>query len=83
MAKSMESAMAKYQRKTAPGGPGEQKYQAKKGQMVQNWQRGLAEAGMPPGPISTQAYQQGVAGAQYRGGNPQKWLENTRAGISR
>lgn len=83
MAKSLESAQAKYARKTAPGGPGEAKWNSAKGRMVQNWARGLAEAGVTPGPIATQAYQSGIAAAQYRGGSPQKWLENFRAGISR
>ena len=79
---TMESAQAKYARKTAPGGPGEARYNAAKGRMVQNWQAGLQRFGITPGPISTQSYQAGVASAQYRGGDPTKWANNLRAGLS-
>lgn len=74
---------AKYARKTAPGGTGEAKYNAAKGQMVSNWQKGLAAAGLPPGPLTTQAYQNGISNARYTGGDPNKWEANLRAAMSR
>ncbi len=77
------SGKEKYRRKTAPGGIGEAKYNASKGQATQNWSRGLAEAGQAPGPITTQAYQAGISNAQYRGGDADKWERNWRAGISK
>lgn len=80
---TLQSGMEKYRRKTAPGGPGEAKFNASKGTAVAHWREGLAAAGMPPGPISTAAYQSGMAAASYRGGDPQKWAERTREGISR
>ena len=79
---TMASAREKYARKTAPGGPGEARYNAAKGRMVAGWQAGLQRFGITPGPISTQSYQAGVAAAQYRGGDPTKWEANLRAGLS-
>lgn len=78
-----QSAMEKYARKTAPGGPGEAKFNASKGQATQRWTEGLRAAGFAPGPITTQAYQAGMANAQYRGGDPNKWLRRTQEGMSR
>ena len=59
------------------------KYNAKKGQMAENWAAGLARAGVTPGPVHRAAYQAGIAAANFRGGDPDKWESNFRAGISR
>jgi len=80
---SIETGKAKYSRKMAPGGPGAAKYNASKGMMVARWQEGLRRAGVSPGPISTAAYQAGVASADFRGGDAEKWERNFRDGISR
>jgi len=80
---TIQSGQEKYARKTAPGGVGEAKYNANKANMVQNWVSGLQRAGITPGPMSTQAYQSGVANAQYRGGDPAKWARNLQAALSR
>jgi len=80
---TIESGAQKYARKTSPGGVGEAKWNASKGSMVTNWVEGLTRAGIAPGPISTQSYQQGLASAQYRGGDPNKWARNLRASLSR
>jgi len=76
----MASAQEKYARKTGPGSPAVQNYNAAKGRMVQNYGRGLAEflGGAPSGSV-IQAYQNGIAAAQYRGGDPGKWAVNFRA----
>lgn len=72
---------AKYARKTGPDGAS--KWNASKGRMQQNWSEGLARAGTPPGPQTTAAYAAGINAAQYRGGDPDKWERNFRAGIGR
>lgn len=80
---SIESGKAKYARKLAAGGTAEAKYNAAKGNMVNNWVKGLSDAGVAPGPISTAAYRAGVSAAVFRGGNADKWERNFRQGISR
>ncbi len=79
---SVATGKEKYARKTAPGGIGAAKYNAAKGSMPSEWAAGLAAAGVTPGPLSTQAYQQGISAAQYRGGDPDKWERNFRRGLS-
>jgi hypothetical protein len=79
---TIQSAKEKYARKTGPGSAAEAKYNAAKGRMAANWSAGLAAFGVNPGPIAQQSYQAGVAAARYRGGNPDKWEANFRAGIS-
>lgn len=79
----MASGKEKYRRKTAPGGPGEQKWNASKAVAAAHWQAGMAAAGLPPGPMTTAAYQSGMAAAQYRGGDAEKWERNLRDAISR
>jgi hypothetical protein len=59
------------------------KWNAAKGQMAANWAAGLAEAGAAPGPLMSQAYQAGLATAQYRMGSADKWERNFRAAMSR
>lgn len=80
---TIESGGQKYARKTAPGGPGEAKWNAAKGSMPARWVAGLQRAGITPGPISQQSYQSGIAAAQYRGGDPTKWATNLRESLSR
>lgn len=77
---SVATGKEKYARKTAAAAD---KWNAAKGRMVQNWQAGMAEAGLTPGPMTTAAYQAGISAAQYRGGNPDKWERNLRAAVSR
>lgn len=79
---SIATGKARYARKTGPGGIGAAKYDAAKARMPGAWVEGLREAGITPGPLSQQAYQQGISAAQYRGGNPDKWEANLRAGLS-
>lgn len=79
---TMASAKEKYARKTSAGGPGAAKWNGAKGRMAGNWAAGMQRFGVTPGPISQQAYQAGIAAAQYRGGDPDKWEANFRAGIS-
>lgn len=62
------------------------KWEAKRGSMPGNWAKGLAANGTPPGPVSSAAYQSGLANADYRGGvagKGAKWAEGYRMGISR
>lgn len=73
----------KYSRKTGPGGPGAAKFNASKGTATAHWVESLSKAGQAPGPVSTAAYQSGIASAQYRGGDPEKWERRTREGLSR
>lgn len=79
---TMQSAKDKYARKTGPGSAAEAKYNNAKSRMVNNWSTGLQRFGITPGPIATQSYQAGVAAAQYRGGDPNKWEAGFRAGLS-
>ncbi len=74
---TIESAKAKYARKTAAGAAA---YNAAKGRMVGNWTAGMSRfLGGPPAGHVQQAYQAGVAAAQYRAGDPEKWAANLRA----
>ncbi len=77
---SIATGKEKYSRKA---GIAKAKYDAAKGSMVEDWRAGLARAGVTPGRISTQAYQSGVAAAEYRAGDPEKWERNYRRGITR
>jgi len=78
---TLASAKAKYARKAAAGAA---KYNAAKGSMPGNYSRGVAEfLGRPPGPLTTQAYQAGIAAAQYRAGDPEKWERNYVESMSR
>jgi len=79
---TIASAREKYARKTAPGGPGEQKWNAKKGMMPGRWSAGLARFGINPGPLAMQSYQAGIAAAQYRGGDAAEWEDGMRRGLS-
>ena len=65
---SIASGKEKYQRKAATA---KAKYDAAKASMPGDWAAGLSAAGVTPGPISTQAYQAGIAAAQYRAGDPE------------
>jgi hypothetical protein len=62
-----------------------QKWNAAKASMPQRWQQGLAEAGVNVGPLTTQAYQAGIANAQFSvpSNAPQKWQQNYMDGMSR
>jgi hypothetical protein len=80
MAKTAEQAMAKYARKTQNAAG---KWKANTQGATEAWARGLADAGFTVGPETRSAYQAGVGAAEYRPGNPQKWLENTRRGLAR
>ncbi len=80
---SIESGKAKYARKTGPGSSAAAKYNAAKGSMPARWAEGLARAGVTPGPITSSNYQSGIGGAEYRGGDPEKWARNFREGISK
>lgn len=80
---TVASARDKYTRKTGPGGPGAANYNAAKARMPGAWVEGMSRFGMAPGPNSQQAYQSGIAAAQYRGGDPAKWEQNMRASLSR
>jgi hypothetical protein len=81
----LAEAQAKWERKTANAGA---KYDAKVGQMTQNYTAGLAAFGTPPGPMTTQAYSAGIQGggaklqAGVQGKGP-KWANNFRTGIAR
>jgi hypothetical protein len=80
MAKSAEAAMAKYARKTQNAAA---KWKQNTSGATEAWARGLADSGFTVGPETRSAYQAGVSAAEYRPGNPQKWLENTRRGLAR
>jgi hypothetical protein len=80
MAKTAEQAMAKYARKTQNAAA---KWKANTTGASGHLQQGLSEAGFSPGPEFMSSWQAGVQAAEYRPGNPQKWLDNTRRGISR
>lgn len=80
---SFASGKEKYRRKTAPGGPGEAKFNASKGVATGHWTAALAAAGITPGPISTASYSAGMSASVYRGGDPDKWEQRTREGLSR
>ncbi len=79
---SIAGGKAKYARKTGPGGAGAAKFNASKGRATANWVEGLSRAGITPGPLTQQAYQAGMAAAEYRGGDPEKWERNLRAALS-
>lgn len=77
---TIASAQEKYARKTGPGSPAVSNYNAAKGRMSQNYVRGVTEfLGGAPSAAIVQSYQAGVAAANYRGGDPQKWAANYRA----
>lgn len=74
---TMASAQDKYARKMATAA---QAYNAAKGRMTANYQRGVSEfLGGPVAGHVVAAYQAGIAAAQYKGGDPQKWAANYRA----
>jgi len=74
----MASAQEKYARKMSSTAP--QNYNAAKGRMQQNYARGMSEfLGGPVAGNIVQSYAAGIAAAQYRGGDPQKWAANFRA----
>ena len=74
---TLESAQAKYARKTAQGAAA---YNAAKGRMVANWSAGMSRfLGGPVAGHVQASYQAGVAAAQYRAGDPAKWAANLRA----
>lgn len=79
---TLQSARQKYERKTGPGSPAIAKYNAAKGRMVQNWTQGMSRflGGAPSGAV-TQSYQAGIAAAEYRGGDGDKWERNLRASM--
>lgn len=75
---TIQSAREKYARKT--GAQGAAAWNAAKGRMVNNYSAGVARfLGGPPAGHIVQAYQAGIAAAQYRGGDPAKWEANLRA----
>lgn len=77
---TLQQGQAKYARKTQAAIPRwKQRTLSSEGELVS----GLREAGASPGPEFLGSWREGVQAADYRGGNPDKWLRNTVAGISR
>ena len=80
---TIASAKAKYARKTGPGSPAAQKYDAAKGRMTPGFVQGVTDfLGRPPSPMVVSAYTAGINAAQYHGGNPDKWERNLIAGLT-
>lgn len=77
---TLQSAQAKYARKTGPGSSAVAAYNAAKGRMTSNYSAGVARfIGGAPAAHIVSAYQAGIAAAEYRGGDPEKWLRNYSA----
>lgn len=80
MANSISESKAKYARKTAAGAA---KWNAAKGRMSQNYASGVARwLGQSPSGTVVSNFQAGIAAANYRGGDPDKWERNTIAGLT-
>lgn len=80
MAKTFQSGMATYERKTQAAIPTwKQRTLSAEPYLVE----GIREAGGQPGPEFLGSWRSGVNAANYRGGNPNKWLQKTLAGIAR
>ena len=79
---SVQSGAAKY---AAKENLMAQKWNAAKGVMPQRWHQGLADAGVNVGPLTTQAYQTGIANAQFRlpPNAAAKWQSNYLEGMAR
>ena len=77
---TIATAQAKYARKTGPGSSAVASYNAAKGRMTQNYSAGVARfLGGAPAAHIVSSYQAGIAAAEYRGGDPDKWARNYRA----
>lgn len=76
------SGKEKYRRKETSMA---EKYNASKGQMVNNWVQSLADGGVQVGPVTRQNYAAGVAAAQFRlpPGAADKWERNYLAGMAK
>lgn len=77
---SLESAMAKYARKTQAGAA---KYNAAKGRMKSNYAAGVARfIGQPVAGHILSSYSAGIDAAQYVAGDPNKWRANYVAAMT-
>jgi hypothetical protein len=80
MAKTLAEAQAKYARKTQNAAG---KWEANTRGSGDRWAQGLSAFGVTPGPQSRAAFDAGVAAASYKPGDPNKWAEGMRRGLSR
>ncbi len=71
---TIASAKAKYARKTAAGASA---YNAAKARMPGNYDAGMARfLGGPVSSTVSASYRAGIAAAEYRSGDPDKWERN-------
>ena len=80
---TLASSKAKYARKTGPGSPAVAKWNNAKSRMGSNWREGMSRYfGTPVRADVAAAYDAGIAAAEYRGGDPDKWERNLRAAMT-